>query len=225
MREQVVGGDQDLALAVEEDGVGGGVAGPEVHLERAVAQLDRLAVVQRPRHVRARAPGAEGARDRLQRRRHVLGDAVAEHHVAGELVVGLGLVARSSPRTAPRRRCAATSAPECAATSATRPRWSMCWWVRITSSMSSSEWPSAARPALQLVERGARVGPGVDQRQRLVLDQVDVHAADRERGGDREAVDARLGGGGEGVVGTSGSARAPRRASAPCAPARPATPG
>ena len=33
---------------------------------------------------------------------------------------------------------AATSAPECAATSDTSPRWSMCWWVRITSSMSSS---------------------------------------------------------------------------------------
>ncbi len=33
---------------------------------------------------------------------------------------------------------AATSAPECDATSDTRPRWSMCWWVTITRPMSSS---------------------------------------------------------------------------------------
>ena len=94
---------------------------------------------------------------------------------------------------------AATSAPECEATSETRPRWSMCWWVRITSPMSSSEWPEARDPAGELVEGGARVGAGVHQRQRLVLDQVDVHAADRERGGDGQAVDARLGRGREGI--------------------------
>ena len=47
-----------------------------------------------------------------------------------------------------------------------------------------------AELALQLVERLAGVGPGVDQGQRLVLDQVAVDPADRERGRDREAVDS-----------------------------------
>ena len=50
-------------LAVEEDGVGGGVAGAEVHVERAVAQLDRLAVVQHARDVGARAPARGRLRD------------------------------------------------------------------------------------------------------------------------------------------------------------------
>ena len=47
-----------------------------------------------------------------------------------------------------------------------------------------------AELALQLVERLARVGAGVDQGQRLVLEQVAVDPADGEGGGDAEAVDA-----------------------------------
>ena len=66
----------------------------------------------------------------------------------------------------------------------------MCWWVRITSPRSSIEWPCAAKLALQLVERLARVGAGVDQGQRLVLEQVAVDPADSEGGGDAESVDA-----------------------------------
>ena len=42
---------------------------------------------------------------------------------------------------------------------------------------------------LQLVERLARVGAGVDQGQRLVLDQVAVDPPDGEGGGDAQAVD------------------------------------
>jgi hypothetical protein len=70
--EQVVGGEQNAPLAVVEDGVGRAVAGPEADLEGAVAKLYPLAVVEHPGHVHARAPGAEGARDGLQRGRHVL---------------------------------------------------------------------------------------------------------------------------------------------------------
>jgi hypothetical protein len=44
---------------------------------------------------------------------------------------------------------------------------------------------------LQLVERFARVRAGVDQRERLVLDQVAVDAADQERGGNRKLVNCR----------------------------------
>ena len=43
---------------------------------------------------------------------------------------------------------------------------------------------------LELVERLARVGAGVDQGQRIVLEQVAVDPPDRERGGDAEAADA-----------------------------------
>ena len=49
-----------------------------------------------------------------------------------------------------------------------------------------------AQRALELVERLARVGPGVDQRQRVVLDQVAVDPADRERRRDAKQMDARL---------------------------------
>ena len=45
--EQVVRRDQDAAVAVVEDGVGGGVAGAVVHVQRAVAQRELLAVAQR----------------------------------------------------------------------------------------------------------------------------------------------------------------------------------
>ena len=55
-------------------------------------------------------------------------------------------------------------------------------------------------PALQDVERCPGVRPRVHERQRVVLDQVHVDPADRERGRDREAVDARLRGRGEGIV-------------------------
>ena len=92
---------------------------------------------------------------------------------------------------------AATSAPDRSATSETSPRWSMCWWVRITSSMSSSEWPRP-RSRAQHVERRARVGTRVHERERRVFDQVDVYPADREWGRDGEAMDAGLGGGANG---------------------------
>ena len=50
------------------------------------------------------------------------------------------------------------------------------------------------KPALQGVERGAHVRPAVEQRQRVVLDQVGVDGADLKRGGNGYAVDARFGG-------------------------------
>ena len=83
---------------------------------------------------------------------------------------------------------------------------------------------------LELVERLARVRAGVDQRQRVVLDQVAVDPPDQERRRDGEAVDAgprrrararqrpRAGPDPSGSrrLLTSGSSRAPRRAGAPC---------
>ncbi len=48
--------------------------------------------------------------------------------------------------------------------------------------------------ALELVQRLARIRPRVDEGERLVLDQVAVDPADRERRGDLQAVNASLGG-------------------------------
>jgi hypothetical protein len=45
---------------------------------------------------------------------------------------------------------------------------------------------------LELVERLARVGPRVDERQRLVCDQVAVDAPDREGRRDAQLVDSGL---------------------------------
>ncbi len=50
---------------------------------------------------------------------------------------------------------------------------------------------------LQLVKGLGRVRAGVDEGERRVLDQVGVDAADLERSGDRQAVDAGLGGEGK----------------------------
>ena len=72
----------------------------------------------------------------------------------------------------------------------TSPRWSACWWVMTIRSRSS------IRAAAVLVQRPssatsdvAGVRADVDQRQRVVVDQVAVDPADPERRGDRQAVD------------------------------------
>ena len=61
--------------------------------------------------------------------------------------------------------------------------------------------------ALELVERLARVRAGVDERQRVVLDQVAVDAPDRERRRDRQAVVAGLRGAGHERMRPSTSSR------------------
>ena len=176
--------------------------GPVQHLQRAVAQLERARrraaagspSPSRPRRETPRTPSA--ARCTI-----VLGDAVAQHHAA--------------PRTRrrarrPRAKCsakcaslsiAATSAPEWPTMMSTSPRWSMCWWVSTTSSMSSIEWPCSASWCCSSSSARPEFGPGVDQRQRVVLDQVGVDAPDRERRRDPQQVDARLGGARERLLG------------------------
>ena len=66
---------------------------PVLDLEPAVAELEQLAVVQRPGDVGLRAPGAEAAGHLAQRPDHLLRDPVAEHQRGGLLVVALGVVA------------------------------------------------------------------------------------------------------------------------------------
>ena len=57
--------------------------------------------------------------------------------------------------------------------------------------------PVGGEGALERVQRGAGVRAAVDERQRVVVDEVGVDAADPERCRDRQAVDAGVGGAGE----------------------------
>ena len=109
-----------------------------------------------------------------------------------ELVVARRRPRRSARREATSLSIAATSAPEWLAMMSTRPRWSMCWWVSTISSMSSIEWPCSASWCCSSSSALPEFGPGVDERERIVLDQVGVDPPDGERGRDAQAVDARL---------------------------------
>ena len=174
---------------VPEDGVGGAVAGAVQRLQGAVAE--------------ARSPRRRPAAGSPPRASPSRGSCARRCAAPPSLPRGCRCAASARPRSGRRPRrprrswraarpptpSAATSAPECSTTISTRPRWSMCWWVTMTSSRSSIEWPRAPSWRLQLVQRLARVGPGVDQGQRLVLDQVAVDPPDRERGRDLQPVD------------------------------------
>ena len=89
--DQVIGAEQDPALGVPEEGVGGAVAGPKLDLEHPVAKLQALSVGERPGHLRGGSPAAEAGRDAAQRGDHVLRDPVAEHEPGGERIVALGV--------------------------------------------------------------------------------------------------------------------------------------
>ena len=215
---------------VPEDRVGGAVAGP-VQRPRSVRsrKLELLAVVERPGHRRRASPSR--------------GSCARRCAAPPSPPRGCRCAASARPRSGPRASAsssklasrsaatpiAATSAPECSTTISTRPRWSMCWWVTIDQLEVVDRVAALAELALQLVERLARVGAGVDQGQRLVLDQVAVDPPDRERGRDRAgggcrpAPPAPAPARASGV--TPGSARGPRRAWPPCPRGRPATRG
>ena len=93
--------------------------------------------MQWPGDVGLRAPGAEAAGDLAQCADHLLGDPVAEHQRGGLLVVALRVRAEvlDEGRQQIQGRHLGTRP---LATMSTRPRWSMCWWVMITSSRPRS---------------------------------------------------------------------------------------
>ena len=152
------------------------------------------------------APGAERARHRAQReRRRPRGMPWRSMSASAKRVVGLHDLARSAPATAPARRARTTSAPERSAR--------ICDQPDVVDVLVGDDDPlevldAAAVLGQRRLERGQRRGrvrPGVDQRQRVVLDQVAVDPPDRERRGDGERVDGacraahaspELGGGG-----------------------------
>jgi hypothetical protein len=142
--QQVIPGAQHLPVAAVEDTVRGGVAGPMMNMQHPTAEDERLPVTQRPGHIRACAPGAKSPRPGL-RRRYVLRDPVTQHNLAREVVVRLRLDGEVLDEWHGRLDIA-PSAPDRVATSETSPRWSMCWSVRIPSSMSSTAWPRPSIP-------------------------------------------------------------------------------
>ena len=160
-----------------------------MHDQLAVAHLDRVAVAQNARDRRLRAPGAERGRDRTERAHHVLGDPVAQHQVHREaVVVGCrrrvvlderhGLFDRRDVRSGMRRD------------DVDEPQVVDVLMRQQDQLDVLDRVPVLAQLPLELVECATGVGARVDQRQRLVLDQVGVDAADRERRGDGEAMDA-----------------------------------
>ena len=229
MGEQVVGGDQDPPLARPRRGCrrgcGRGGAGPPgcgrgsaISSPSASGRVTATCEPQ-PRKLRETLRSATVTSSGMPLR------SISSTAKRSSASASSSKLARRSAATP----IAATSAPECSATISTRPRWSMCWWVTMTSSRSSIEWPRGAELRCQLVERLARVGAGVDQGQRLVLDQVAVDPPDREGGRDPQPVDAGQRRLLERLLGseplTPGSARGPRRGGAPCPRGRPATRG
>ena len=187
--QQMVRGDQDLPLAIVEDRVRRAVPRAVVDRERAIPKSQLLAVVQHPGHLRAGSPGAEGPRHRPERSDHVLGNAVPEHHLGGEVVVRLRLhreVLHEADRhvqgghLGARARCHQGHEPKVVDVLVGEDH-EFDVLERVPQSRYSS---------LQLVERSPRIWPRIHKGERLVLDEVDVDAADRERRRNGDAMDS-----------------------------------
>jgi hypothetical protein len=166
---------------------------PVQDLERAVPQLQALAVAQRPRHFCLCAPGPEGRGHGLERVHDVRGDAVAQHHAAGELVVARGVLAEVLGETGQLvdRRHLRPGMPD----DDVHQSQVVDVLVRQDHELDVVDRPSVpGELVLELVERAPGVGTRVDQRQRAVLDQVGVDPPDGERRGDPQQMYPGLGG-------------------------------
>jgi hypothetical protein len=141
------------------------------------------------RHLGFRAPAAEAFRDALQGEGDLLRDPVAKHQLDCELVLALGVLAEIGKPLggkAERRDLGAGMLDDDLDQTEV-----VDVLVGEDDEFEVVDRVAALRElALQLVERLARVRPGVDQGQRLVLEQVAVDPSDGEWGGDAEAVDA-----------------------------------
>ena len=176
---------------VPEDRVRGAVARAVEDLQPAVAELHRLPVAERARHPAMRAPGAEAARHRLQCVDDVLGDAVAQHQVAGEGVLALGVLAEVGDpldRDVDRRdlgpRVLGDDLDQAQVVD-----------VLVGEDHQLEVVDAVAEGAelgVQLIEGLAGVRAGVDQGQRLVFEQVAIDPPDRERRRYPQLVDSRV---------------------------------
>ena len=172
---------------VPEHGVRGRVSRAVKHPPLARGELERLSLGQRTGHMRGRTPRAKARGYRPQRMDDVLGYPVAQHDRGGERVVvlHLALVVGKPRREAIERAHLGARA--------LREDLHEADVVDVLVGDDDSlevldTMPMSLEGVLERRERSGRVGPRVQQRQRLVLDQVAVDAPHRERRWDRQAV-------------------------------------
>ena len=162
------------------------------HAQLPVPELQDLAVLQGPGDLCLAAPGPEGRGDLPKGLDDVFRDAVSEHHGARELVIvggRLGEVLHVARELVDRRYLR----PRMARDDVDQPEV-VHVLVGQDDQLDVVDRATVLRKlVVQLVEGAAGVRAGVDQRERVVLDQVGVHAADRERRRNPEHVDAHLG--------------------------------
>ena len=167
------------------------MAGTVLDLEGAIPEAQALAVAKRPGYVHPRAPRAKAPRDAAQRDHEVLGDPVPEHELGGEaiLLLGVGGEVRDEPDDGLDRRNLGAGA---LGHDLDKPQVVDVLMAHDHELEVGNRVPEPGELALQLVERLAGVRPGVDEGERLVVDEVAVHPPDGERCGDAQQVDARV---------------------------------
>ena len=153
-----------------------------------LGEVEPLAVGQRARHPGRGAPAAKARGHRPQHRHHLLRDPVAAHQLGGEGVLALGVLAEVGEARCgdPDRR---NLGPRVRADDLDQAEVVDVLVGEDDQLEVGDRVAVLAELGLQLVESLAGVGTGVDQGQRLVLDQVAVDPADRERGRDAQAMD------------------------------------
>jgi hypothetical protein len=187
--DQVVGGQQDPPVRVPEDGVGGAVSGAVLDLELSLTQLEQLPVVERPRHRRLAAPGPEAAGHLAQCGDHLLRDAVAAHEGCRLLVVALGVVAEVLDERHQEVEGGDLGAGALG-DDVDQPEMIDVLVGDDHELEIVDPVPERFQLPLELVERLPRVGAGVQQRQRLALQQIGVDSPDPEWGRDPQHPDA-----------------------------------
>ena len=186
--DQVVAADHLAGRAVVEQRVARRVPRAVQHLHRPVRERQLTAVGQPRRDLGRPAPRAERARHRAQRGDDVARDPVAQHQRLGELVVALG-VGREVLDHGGEQVERADLGVRAPGEDVDQPEV-VDVLVRDDDPLEVLDAvPVLGQRALELVERLARVRADVDQRQRLVLDQVAVDPPDHERRRDGQRVD------------------------------------
>ena len=146
---------------------------------------------ERAVHLDRAPPRAKARRDGPQGGDYVGGDPVAEHDARREAVIELGVGAEVAQAVVEALQGGdlRTGAPR----EDRREAEVVDVLVGDDQQLQVLDRVPPRRERLfELVERLRGVRPRVDQRERLVLNQVRVDASDRERRGDRQAVDALL---------------------------------
>ena len=186
--QQVVAGDQVAVGRVEEHGVRRRVARAMVDGERPARERQLPAVAQDLADGCAGAPAAVPARDRAERGDHLVGHAVAAQQRLREQVVAL----RVALEVLHDRHEDVQRADRGARAVGEHVHQPEVVGVLVGDHDPLELLDPAAerrQPGLQRDVRARRVRADVEQRERVVLDQVGVDVSDPERRGDGDAAD------------------------------------